>query len=566
MSNKHYNNSGNKFHTFHENISKELLPELFTFPFFYTPHPLAVKAAHQVQAYLETQTDFEHNFGLIPDQKGIVIGKMFGVLLVQDTNGNLGYLAAVSGKLADSNNHKYFVPPVYDILEDATFYLDDNAPITQLNYMIDALEQNQNYIQLIEEFQAYKQNKTTEIEELKAAIVQNRAERKAESLLVKKELNETDYQTWEKMMIGKNLALKAQLKHLKMLFEQECERFLKKINVWEEKINKLKNERSQRSNALQQKIFQAYTFKNALGEEKSLFDIFNKNLGMVPPAGAGECAAPKLLHYAYQNQLKPLALAEFWWGAPPKSQVRKHKEFYPSCRSKCEPILGHMLQGLHVAPNPIVAQTILDFKLDIIFEDDDLLVVNKPSEVLSVPGKQIQTSIYTKALEERPEITGPVIIHRLDMATSGILVLAKNKLAHEKVQAQFINRTISKRYEALLEGIVKESKGTIDFPIRVDLDNRPKQLVCYEYGKRAITEYEVIHILDNKTRVYFYPITGRTHQLRMHASHHLGLNAPIVGDDLYGSGGERLHLHAGYLKFVHPTTEETVELSIPAPF
>lgn len=557
---------GSKFHTFSEQISTDLLPSLFTFPFFYTPHPLAIKAAEAVQNYLEQQTDFEHNFGLIPDQEGIIIGKMFGVLVVQAEDGTIGYLAAFSGKLADSNNHAYFVSPVYDILEDATFYLEENAPITQLNYIIEALEQAPKYQDLLAQLALLDTHALAEIEQIKTDIVTNRAARKEDAKRLKATLSDTDFAIWEKQAIGKNLELKAFLKYKKERYEQEKLKLMNAIATWNEQIERLKADRSQRSNALQQKIFEAYTFQNALGETKSLFEIFNKNLGMVPPAGAGECAAPKLLQYAYLNNLKPIALAEFWWGTPPKSQVRKHKEFYPSCRSKCEPILGHMLKGLEVEPNPIALQTVLDFKLDIVYEDDDLLIVNKPNEVLSVPGKQIQTSIYTKALEERPEITGPVIIHRLDMATSGLLVLAKNKQAHEKVQAQFIERTIEKRYEALLEGEIATDRGTIDFPIRVDLDNRPKQLVCYEYGKRAITEYEVMERKAGKTRVYFYPITGRTHQLRMHASHYLGLNAPIVGDDLYGSGGEKLHLHAGYLKFNHPTTQEVIEFEVASPF
>jgi tRNA pseudouridine32 synthase/23S rRNA pseudouridine746 synthase len=328
------------------------------------------------------------------------------------------------------------------------------------------------------------------------------------------------------------------------------------------KINTLKEERKQKSGALQQQLFEKYAFLNQYGSSKSLGEIFDGN----PPAGAGECAAPKLLHYAFQHQLKPIALAEFWWGQSPKSEVRKHQQFYPACTGKCEPILAHMLEGITMDDNPFQTNTAKGKELEIIFEDEHLVVVNKPAEFLSVPGKRVTDSVYTRMKNQYPDATGPLVVHRLDMSTSGLLLVAKSSEIHKKLQSQFIKRQIKKRYVALLNGLITDEEGFIDLPLRVDLDNRPNQLVCYEYGKSAQTKWEVIKRYDGKTVVYFYPITGRTHQLRVHAAHPLGLNTPIVGDDLYGTKANRLHLHAESITFQHPITKELMTIAVDADF
>ena len=254
-------------------------------------------------------------------------------------------------------------------------------------------------------------------------------------------------------------------------------------------------------------------------------------------------------------------MAEFWWGASPKSEIRKHKQFYPSCTGKCEPILGHMLKDIVMDENPLLINAAAHKDFEIIYQDEDVLVVNKPEEMLSVPGINITDSVYSRVKNLFPNADGPLIVHRLDMSTSGILILALNKKAHKFLQAQFIKRTIEKRYEALLDGIVITEEGFIDLPLRGDLEDRPRQMVCYEYGKSARTKYKVVGIEDGKTRIHFWPITGRTHQLRMHASHPLGLNCAIVGDDLYGQKNIRLHLHAAYIKFEHPTTKQIITFS-----
>lgn len=328
----------------------------------------------------------------------------------------------------------------------------------------------------------------------------------------------------------------------------------------------MKEERKTKSNSLQNQLFDQYQFLNKFNQKKGLLDIFSNTSFQQPPAAAGECAAPKLLQYAFQNELEPICMAEFWWGDSPKSEIRKHGHYYPACTGKCEPILGHMLQGIELNENLLLTQNSQVEELDILYQDDDLIVINKPEEFLSVPGIEIKDSVYLRIKQLFPLATGPIIVHRLDMSTSGILVLALNKESHKILQQQFIKRKVEKRYIALLDGNITDNEGFINLPLRVDLDDRPRQMVCYEYGKIAQTKYEVIKRKDNKTLIYFYPITGRTHQLRVHASHVLGLNASIIGDDLYGSKANRLHLHAESLEFTHPKTKEIMKFEVDPNF
>lgn len=312
---------------------------------------------------------------------------------------------------------------------------------------------------------------------------------------------------------------------------------------------------------------------NIQGAEKSLNGIFNGTVELTPPAGSGECAAPKLLHYAFKHGLKPLAIAEFWWGAPPKSEIRQHKQFYPACLRKCQPILGHMLEGLVVDDNPLLTNPAEGKTLSILYQDEAMAIVNKPAEFLSVPGKEIEDSVYSRMQQTFPNATGPLIVHRLDMSTSGLMVIALTKDAHKQLQKQFIQRTVTKRYVALLAGIPtamadKQAAGQISLPLRGDLDDRPRQLVCHEFGKAAQTHWELSHIdeMARTARVYLFPKTGRTHQLRVHCAHSEGLNTPIVGDDLYGTRANRLHLHADLLMLQHPVTREQMRFQIDPDF
>jgi tRNA pseudouridine32 synthase/23S rRNA pseudouridine746 synthase len=552
------------FIPFKDDFRETELPTQLSYPFYYEPHPLALLAAGELKSYLENQQDWTHNFGFEGQDKATAIGKMFGVLVVRSSSGTLGYIAAFSGKLAESNKFQQFVPPVFDTLAEEGFYKQGEALNNETNAKLLECETNPDYLALIEKRKRTIAEATTEIEGLKTLIRQGKKERKNRR-------NSLEESATDRLEILENLrreSIKEQytLKDVKSLFDQSLKTIEKKIGVHELIISALKEERKTRSSALQQQIFTQYSFLNARKESKSLGEIFSSASFAIPPAGAGECAAPKLFHYAFTHNLEPIAMAEFWWGQSPKGEVRVHGQYYPACRGKCEPILGHMLTGLEVEANPMLVNPAEGKMLKIVFEDESIIVINKPAEFLSVPGKSIDDSVYSRIRDMYPEADGPLLVHRLDMSTSGILLVAKNREAHRKLQDQFIRRKVSKRYVALLNGIVEKDEGSIDLPLRVDLDDRPRQMVCNTYGKSARTNYTVIDRTNGKTRIYFYPVTGRTHQLRVHSAHSLGLNCPIVGDDLYGLRAERLCLHAESLTFKHPKSGEMMTFQLDPEF
>ncbi|CAH8283268.1 tRNA pseudouridine32 synthase/23S rRNA pseudouridine746 synthase [Mariniflexile fucanivorans] len=559
-------NFGNSFFHTLENKQGIALPQKFTFPFYYEPHPLSLLAAEQLQQYLVTQNDFEHNFGLNPKQKGLIIGKMFGVMVVKNTKNELGYLAAFSGKLADSNHIKGFVPTVYNTLNEAGFYKKGEAELNTINNEIEILEEAQIYKKAQENVLNNKIAFAEELEQLKEEIKAAKRDRNKLRDDAKNTMSAEAYMVFVETLSQQSIGYQIRLKHFKIEGEQRIQKAEAHLNGLNQPIQKLKTKRANLSASLQKRIHEQYRFLNSEGNTKDLLTIFKDTTALVPPAGSGECAAPKLFQYAYENDLKPICMAEFWWGASPKSEVRKHQQFYPSCRSKCEPILGHMMQGLLVDENPIEAQIIFNQALDIVYEDDHLLLVNKPHEFLSVPGKNINESVLSRMKAYLPNATGPLLLHRLDMSTSGLLLVAKSNRVYKHLQKQFIERSIKKRYIALLDGVLPNTEGSINLPLRVDLDNRPQQLVCYTHGKPATTNYQVITIENGKTRVYFYPITGRTHQLRVHAAHSEGLKTPIMGDDLYGTKANRLHLHAESITFMHPITKEVLTVRCEVPF
>ncbi len=556
----------NCFTEFKTNTDAFTLPEKFTFPFSYVPHPLSVIAATELQEFLSLQADFEHNFGLDPLQKGLVIGKMFGVLVVQKQNGTLGYLTAFSGKLANSNNIGSFVPPVFDMLTKNSFFLKEEEVLNSINKEIELLEQDPAYKALLEEKLLLSATSKQQINDKKESLKRLKAERK----IKREQLNDLfeceDREEQEKDLIRQSLRDKHELNTLLKNWKIRLEILENNIEEYLLKIEKLKALRKKKSGILQQQLFEKYQFLNAEGNIKNLLDIFTPNTHSHPPAGAGECCAPKLLHYAYLHNLRPVAMAEFWWGASPKSEVKKHKQFYPACWGKCEPILKHMLTGLTIDENPLLKNPDVNIKLPIVYEDVYIVVINKPAEFLTVPGIHIKDSVFERIKALYPNATGPLIVHRLDMSTSGLLIIAKSKEIHKQLQSQFIKRTVLKRYVALLDGELEESSGIIDLPLRVDLDDRPRQLVCYDFGKKAVTKWEIIKKETGKTLVYFYPITGRTHQLRVHASHQSGLNHAIVGDDLYGIPAHRLHLHAEMLEITHPVSGERMQFQAAADF
>lgn len=324
------------------------------------------------------------------------------------------------------------------------------------------------------------------------------------------------------------------------------------------------------SQALLPKLQATYALRNAAGETRTLAQLFAP---WPIPGGAGDCAAPKLLQEAHRLGLRPVALAEFWWGDPTPAGGRHHGVFYPACRGRCAKILPFMLEGIECEPPPAYGNHgVLDDAPNTIYEDDDLWVVDKPIGLLSVPGRGnalrdcVQHRLQRRAGLEDP--SWPRLVHRLDQATSGLLIAAKHKPAYVAIQQLFSRRTIEKRYEALLHGCI-EGAGVIDLPICPDIDDRPRQMHDPVYGKPALTHWKALeHLSSNRTRVAFWPKTGRTHQLRLHAAHTQGLGAPMVGDPLYGfpDHAPRLMLHAAELCFLHPRTNERLGLRAPTPF
>ena len=542
------------------------LPKKFTFPFYYEPHPLCEIAANEVQDYLQTQTDFEHNFGIDTTKKGLVIGKMFGVLVVQNRQNEIGYITAVSGKLAEKNTHKMFVPPVYDMLTKDSYFLQEEKELNSINQTLDNLENNKDYLTILAHYTSEKEKAAIDIQEKKEALKAAKKDRNLRRKKAQAKFTVEAYTAFEEALSKESLEAKYFFNNVTRYWEHTLNALKEKLSVFTRQITKLKEQRKAKSVALQQYLFKQYQFLNSNKEVKNLSQLFGDTSDQSIPAGSGECAAPKLLQYAFSHHLKPIAMAEFWWGQSPNKEIRKHQQFYPACQGKCKPILTHMLAGIDMDTNPMLQNPAIGKELETIFEDEELMVVYKPAEFLSVPGIHIQDSVYTRIKQQVKNISGPIIVHRLDMATSGLLVLAKNKRAHKELQSQFINKTVRKRYTALLDGIVIGDTGTINLPLRVDLGDRPRQLVCFEHGKPAETNWEVIERKDGKTKIHFYPISGRTHQLRVHASHALGLNTPIIGDDLYGKKSNRLYLHADTLEFLHPTTKQKMVFHKEAEF
>ena len=541
------------------------LPKKFTYPFFYEPHPLCILASEEIQRQL--LEDERINLLFNPKSKNCLpYGKMFGVLIVKKKDNSIGYIAAYSGKLGHLENLDGFAPPVFNIWNKDGFFKAEELVLNQINKEIEDLEASPIFLELNQKLAIAVAESKREIqdkkEHLKLLKRERKELRKVSTLPTESEL----FETFKADLIKQSLRDKHELKILVSHWENAIQTIEKKLNILADKLKSLKEIRKEKSNLLQTKLFQQYQFLNILGEQKDLIEIFEHTSLKKPPAATGDCAAPKLLQYAFKNQLAPLAIAEFWWGNPPKSEIRKHKHYYPACRGKCEPVLGHMLKGLDVDENPLIIPQPSLGDLKVIYDDDDIIVVNKPAELLSVPGISIQDSVYTRMQALFPNATGPLIVHRLDMATSGLLVLAKNKGAHKNLQKQFLKKIVQKRYVALLEKKLSDKNGIINLPLRVDLEDRPRQLICFEHGKKAETHWELIENTNTNSKVYLYPITGRTHQLRVHASHPLGLNAPIVGDDLYGKKDWRLHLHAESLSFQHPITNKWLEFNVKEEF
>ncbi len=534
------------FHSFKPSICLSELPYYFTNPFQYEPHSLCKIAASEMQHYL--------------DSLHLNEGKMYGILVVAKPSGELGYLMAFSGLLNGTNHHCNFVPPIYDLLDKKGYFKEEENRISLLNKQIEALEQSNEYIAAInllenlnKEFSDFK---IVSKESLKLAKIER--DKKRALSITEEQKNE---------LIRESQFQKAQIKREELRYKEKIELAYHKKAEQTNRIDALKKERKQRSGNLQNWLFDQFKLRNSKGEIKTILNIFETySPNKVPPAGTGECAAPKLLQYAYNNHLRPIAMVEFWWGQSPTNEIRKHGYYYPACNEKCKPLLTFMLQGLPLEEISRSDKLTEPIDFDIKYEDNDMVVINKPSGILSVPGKNNLFSVYQWAVNKYPLATGPLIVHRLDMDTSGLLVIAKNKEVHKNLQQQFLKRDVFKKYIALLNGVLEKTEGKIDLPLCCDPNDRPRQMVNYQYGKKALTHYKVIETSNGKTRVELTPLTGRTHQLRVHAAHHEGLNIPIVGDPLYGKKEKRLYLHAQKLSFVHPTTGKRLELIVEPEF
>lgn len=526
-----------KFHLLGDEVATVELPRQFTCPFLYEPHPLALVAVGQVQQYVASRTDWADE---------MAAGKMLGVLVARDGQGRLGFLAAFSGNLAGSVRHDYFVPPVYNLLDPQGEFKQGEAQITAINHEVERLERAPELVALHQREIAARQKMCDEINRFKALMARHKHERDERRLAG--DLTDEERET----LLNQSRFEKAELKRVRQRHEAEIQQIADEIAASQQRIDELKAQRKVMSEALQERIFRLFVVSNARGERRDLVEVF-KPLGALPPAGAGECCAPRLLNYAFHNGLQPVCMAEFWWGASPVGEVRHHGHFYPACRSKCKPILEFMLQGLDVEPNRL-EQPMGNGEVEVVYDDQWLTVLNKPSGMLTVPGKALDDSLLSRYREAHPEAIGPIVVHRLDQETSGLVVFAKDKATHKALQQQFEAHSVKKRYIALLDGIVTRDEGVIDLPLRPDVDDRPRQRVDREHGKPAITRYHVLERRGGHTLIALQPLTGRTHQLRVHCSHPLGLNCPIVGDRLYGRASSRLMLHAQSLTIVHPAT------------
>ena len=580
-----------------------------------SPRALAFVAARRVAAYVEQHPELT---------AGEVCGKMYGVLVVEAPGGCLAFLAAHSGLLGGRNDWPFFVPPVFDAQQPDGHFKTKEREISGMNRRIAELMQRPQLFEARQRLEQVRQQTgrviAREREEVKA--------RKARRDTMRREQPQMDDAT-KAMLIRESQHDKAQLRRLMKSCEASVAEHQEALDVLEREIAALKRERREGSDALQRWLFDQYVMLNAKGMRRTLIDIFARFNGTLPPAGAGDCCAPKLLQFAYAHKLRPVSLAEFWLGAPPPTEVRRHLQFYPPCRSKCYPILQFMLQGLD-APLPGAEEVYplreegggttndekgsLDDKasidtneahadkasfddngfldaqghiykkcgasLHIIYEDEQMAVVSKPSGMLSVPGKSCRLSVESIVREHYGIAADvPVIVHRLDMDTSGLLLIARTREAHKALQQQFLDHTVSKSYLALLEGVPHEGltgehvvwhsshTGTITLPLRPDLDDRPRQLVDFVHGKPAVTRFRLLKVIDGHQLIALTPVTGRTHQLRMHCAHHLGLNCPILGDPLYGNAiepsaniAQRLYLHAEQITFRHPSSGKIVPI------
>ena len=549
------------------------IPERMNNPLDYQPHPLCIAVCKELQTYLSEREDWREE---------IDKGKMFGVLIVENAQPasgapKIGYLAAYSGQIGGRSDWDDFVPAVFDYLQPDGYFKTHEAEISGINQSIRKLEANTHMKEakgLILQLQEERKHTIAAYQEkIKKAKAKRDARREAGNLNPEEEAE----------MVKESQFMKAELRRLKKSLSEKTS-LETEYEAYQADILSLKQLRKTLSDALQQWLFSQFRMQNHEGESKDLLEIFRDAalrdypqatiatsriaaLKMVPPAGSGECCEPKLLQYAYSLGYKPLQMAMFWWGESPKEEIRHHLHFYPACNGKCKPILQWMLPASTFEPAAVDLS--LYNKVETLYEDREIAVIHKPEGLLSVPGKDAaQPSVYALMRSKYPEATGPLIVHRLDMSTSGVMMIAKTEFAYHRLQKAFLNHQIQKKYVAIISGKVIPEKGIISLPLMPDYLDRPRQIVEHEQGKEAITEYEVLEPVDDfHLRIALYPKTGRTHQLRVHCAHQEGLNAPILGDPLYGNEkAARLHLHAEEITFEHPLTGKKMTITRKADF
>lgn len=530
-------------HLFPSEIS---LPERFNDPFRYSPHPSVRIAAEMLMQRIEASEELSSIFAE---------GKMLGVLVVSDASGQPGYLCAFSGNVAGKSHLEGFVPPIFDLLDPSGHFKIREAEITAMNSAVSAAEEGEFLARQRLLLTEAERNRDEEIGILKARAAISKRER---DILRK----ETEDAGTIAALTRESQFEKAEIRRVKIVWEEKIRIIREDIEAIEADIRAMKKRRADMSDRLQKWIFSQYIVHNAHGHACSIGEIFESQ-GLVPPGGTGECAAPKLLEYAYRNGLKPLAMGEFWYGLSPDTAVRTQGHFYPSCTSKCGPLLNYMLEGLEIETEVFPACG----KPEVIYEDEFVIIVSKPSGMPSVPGLVERESLEQWLCSKYGQKIFPV--HRLDMDTSGIMIFARDEASAVSLQRQFELHSISKTYRARLSGSEKEKqlkageKGEIRLCLNADYDERPRQKVDPQQGKSAVTAYEITSVHpDGSADVTFHPHTGRTHQLRVHSSHILGLGHPIEGDLLYGGfPASRLHLHAFSISFDHPATGERLTFS-----
>lgn len=599
-------------------------------PFSYTPSPESLQAAREVADWLSGHSS---SFCQQPVTKefrnDIDKGKMFGVLVVkagssrlplEKGTGSLHYIAAYSGQVCGRSDWQEFVPAVFDYLQPGGYFKRHEAEISEINKSIAAIasENGKSGIANGESGCGNGRQGKSGNEPANATPTLQADERPSTHK------GKLDGETDEEYIRRRQFE-NAELHRWKMRErKRQADADAQKRQLGEQMAG-LKALRRKKSDDLQRWLFRNFQMRNGRGEVKDLIDIWqgneplanseqsfgggtansdsSKNIlprsrnilptakpilppakPILPPAGSGECCEPKLLQYAFTHGLEPVSMAMFWWGESPKQEVRHHLHFYPACNSKCKPILRWMLQGIDVDPNPLESKerdAELAAQLKTIYEDSSICVVDKPAGLLSVPGNSGRESVLGIMRRRYPDADSPLIVHRLDMDTSGLMIIAKTMTAYHDLQNQFANHEIRKRYVAILTKDIacanqngedgrKALSGTISLPLRPDLDDRPRQLVDFEHGREAVTRYQFV----GERRVWLSPQTGRTHQLRVHCAHRLGLANPILGDPLYGDNDglqashlpPRMFLHAEEIVFRHPLNGNTMTFTSKAPF